>query len=675
MKNLLRRFRNPVSARGFVLGSALVLIAAVLAVAITDRDPAVRASVNLQTPPGIEIFLDAALTQPASTIAFGTLSVDTNGNAADQSAFPVWIKNTDTVPIRLTLQDDYADADVVLQGGDQTPLLDPGQVLPTGLLLKFTSAKVGTFNFTINVDSQLQSAATVRMSVYADVRDWDPLGSASLSSMMAYSQLYNQIVQFDTTDTGVVVCDLCTSWALTNGGTTFTFDFSENIHWQDEQPLTAADVVHSMQRYGDLSGPAGRSGLWRNYTLEANAGGVNFIDEHTVEFNLQFASPAFLKFLAVDYVKVLPKHLLTQPIDLNDPENIIANKSGSGPFILDEYQQGNFYRVSKNPNYFKEGRPFFNAIDTFIITDAATLIAQFKAGQLDMSNGGFTNLSPVQVNDIETATNGAVRGVNISPSTDWGLMMNVKKAPFNDARVREAIQLAIDYQELNDVIYDGINGVGCPLLGLAHTFEECETWPGLRPKDGPGGTEDLARAKLLMIEAGFPDGFTTRYDVRQVGQYPDQCAIIRQQLKVVLGIDGPLTTYPSAEGYALFQTSRPADQDGDWELACQGEGIVVLDVDAVMGGMYLKGATRNYTDWENAQVNTWFQQQKIETDPAARLAINKQIETFLFSQQDNHWITQGAGVLQWMIGEKILGFNPPQTVQYGLKHEDLWLSP
>jgi ABC-type transport system substrate-binding protein len=511
------------------------------------------------------------------------------------------------------------------------------------------------------------------MSAYADTRDWDPKGSSSLSSIQAVSQLYNQIVQMDTVDTSLVVCDLCESWEVTNGGQTFTFKIRDGILWNDGQDLTADDVVHSMLRYGDLDSSAGRSGLWRNYTLEANDGGVNQIDDLTVEFNLQFPSGAFIKFLAVDYVKVLPKHILDRGVDLNLAEGIIDNDSGSGPFVLDEYQRGNFYKVSKNETYFKDGRPFFDSIDHFIITDTGTLIAQFNAGQLEMSNGGFTNLTPTQAAEIEKDSDGAYRVQPVSPSADWGLMLNVKKAPFNDARVREAIQLAIDYQQWNDLIFDNTSGVGCPLMGLAHSFEECNTWPGLRPKDGPGGADDVARAKQLMIDAGYPDGFDTRYDVRQVGTYPDQCSLVKQQLKETLGIDGDITTYPSAAGYSFFGTSREEGSDGDWEMACQGEGQVVLDVDGIMGGVYLKGATRNYTDWESDIVNEFFERQKVETDPAKRIEINKELELYLFTQQDNHWITMGWGVLEWIVSEDIQGFNAPQTVQTHFKHEDLWL--
>ena len=550
------------------------------------------------------------------------------------------------------------------------PTALPSGAVPTAVPARVTSAQATQAPV---LATSGQYGGVARMSAYADTKDWDPRGSSSLSSIQAVSQLYNQLVQMDTTDTSQIVCDLCESWEISNEGTTFTFKIRDGIKWIDGDDLTADDIHYSMLRYGALDGPTGRSGLWRNYTLESKDGGVNLIDNETLEFNLQFASGAFMRFLAVDYVKTLPKKALEIGLDLNQAETIIDNQLGSGPFVLDEYQRGNFYKVSKNENYFKDGRPFFDGIDHFIITDTGTLLAQFKAGQLDMSNGGFTNLAPTQAFELEKDTNGDFRPEAVSPSADWGLMMNIKKAPFNDARVREAIQLAIDYQQWNDLVYDNTSGVGCPLMGMAHSFEECLTWPGLRPKDGPGGADDVARAKALMAEAGYPDGFKTRYDVRQVGTYPDQCTVVKENLKSVLGIDGEMTTYPSAAGYAFFGTSRSPDSDGDWELACQGEGQVVLDVDGIMGGVYLKGATRNYTDWENDKVNAWFDAQKREPDPAKRVAINKEMETFLFTQQDNHWITLGWGILQWIIGPDIRGFNAPETVQTHFKHEDLWL--
>ena len=141
--------------------------------------------------------------------------------------------------------------------------------------------------------------------------------------------------------------------------------------------------------------------------------------------------------------------------------------------------------MSKNPNYFKEGRPYFDGIEHTIIVDPSVLIAQIKGGQIDMSNGGFTNMTPTQAFELERDTDGQYRAVAVQPTADWGLMLNVKKEPFNDARVRQAIQLAIDYQEWNDLVFDNTSGVGCPLMGLAHSFEECVTCRACAPRTPP----------------------------------------------------------------------------------------------------------------------------------------------------------------------------------------------
>ena len=234
----------------------------------------------------------------------------------------------------------------------------------------------------------------VRMSAYADTKDWDPLGSSSLSSVISYSQLYNQIVQFDNDDTTQVTGDLAESWDINPEGTRYTFHLREGVQWNDGMPLTADDVVYSMQRYGNPCNGRGRSGLWRTYTIpievvditdKADCTATNAdevirkVDSHTVEFNLAFASGAFINFLAIDYAKVLPKHLLEQGIDLNQSENILKHNSGSGPFILEEYQSATITRSTATPTISRKGCPTLDRIEHFIITTPATFIAQVEA--------------------------------------------------------------------------------------------------------------------------------------------------------------------------------------------------------------------------------------------------------------------------------------------------------
>ena len=525
------------------------------------------------------------------------------------------------------------------------------------------------------------------MSAYADTKDWDPLGSASLSSVISYSQLYNQLVQYNTVDTAQVEGDLAENWQISADGQTYTFNLREGMTWNDGAPITADDVVFSFLRYGNPCNPTGRSGLWRQYTVDLEvvdrSGGdctltnaddlIRKIDESTVEFSLKFSSGAFIKFMAVDYVKVLPKHLLEQGIDLNLPENIIKHQSGSGPFVLEEYSSGNFYFVNRNTTYFKTGKPYFDRIEHYIIPDTGTLTSQIESGNIDMTNGGFSNLTPREYLEIEQRTEGEYVSHEYPPSGNWGLMMNVKREPFSDHRVRRAIHLAVDRDDINEKIWDGTNGIACPLAGMAHDFTVCQTWPGIRSKDTPEGQEDLAEAKRLLAEAGYPDGFEVTYTARQAAGYPEQCQVIKQQLSKALGITGEIETYPSAAGYAIYGTSRAVDAEGDWEIACQGEGMVVLDPDALFGGVYIPGATRNYTDWSNPRVLDWFEAQKVEQNPERRREINKEAELYLISYEDNHWVNLGWARLFWLVHRDIKGFHPPTTVQYLFKYEDYWL--
>ena len=529
---------------------------------------------------------------------------------------------------------------------------------------------------------QPRRGGAVNMSAYADAEVWEPVGSGSLSSVQAYSQLFPQLVKYDVTsnNTSQVICDLCTEWNVSNDGRTFTFDLIKNAQWGDGTPITADDVVYSLARYMNPKVPIGRSGLFRNYTLPVDQGGVKKIDDDTVEMNLSFASGAFLQFLALDYVKILPKHILEKEGDLKQAEKIIKNRAWGGPFKLDEYQRGNFYKVSRNENYYKEGKPYLDSITHFIVVDTGRLMSSFEAGQLNMMNSGFANLTPKEHLDLKARMKDKLALNELPGSRNWGFMMNVKKKPFSDPRVRKAIYLAIDRQELNQLVEDGTAAPGCVFMpGFVHTEAECAKWPGIRPKNTPGGQEDLKLAKQLMKEAGYPNGFKVTFEARQVGTYPDTCTVIKQQLEKTLGITGTIRTHESAAGYALYASSRQAE--GNWEVACQGEGMTVLDPDAVMGGVYLKGATRNYTNWEPPKVRELFEKQKVEQDPEKRRAILKELVQFLVptdpndptkGYEDNHWVTLFWGRFFWMMDAKLKGFNAPQTVQYGFQHDHLW---
>ena len=100
---------------------------------------------------------------------------------------------------------------------------------------------------------------------------------------------------------------------------------------------------------------------------------------------------------------------------------------------------------------------------------------------------------------------------------------------------------------------------------------------------------------------------------------------------------------------------------------------MILDADAVYGGVYRAGGTRNYTNWTHPVIEALYEKQKVEFDVDKRAKINREAADFLRTFDDNHWVTLVWGRWFWQVNRDIKGFHPPKTVQYGFKHEDLWL--
>lgn len=532
---------------------------------------------------------------------------------------------------------------------------------------------------------------TLRMSAYYDPGGWSPLHSPGLASVAAYSQLYNQLVQYDAPDVNAITGDLAESWEVSSDGRSVTFRLRDGMQWNDGTAITAEDVTATFINYANPC-KTSESWMWRNYAVKLEVvdqdGGdctptnamsvLRAFGPLTVQFYLQSRWDTFLKFLAIDNMKVLPAHLLRAGVNLDDASALTEYNSGSGPYVLEEYRARNFYKVNRNRNYFKDGRPYVDRIEHYIFTgeERARLIATFAAGNLDMTNSGLSSLSPRQYYALEEDSNGAYLTHPVAAGANWGLMINVKEGfqPWDDVRIRLAVNLAIDRQEIDERVFGNSGGSYCPLLGLAHANEECNSWPGIRPKDSAGGREDLSEARRLMAESGYPDGIhQIRYTAPGHRSHLNLCWAVGQQLEDTLGIIGYIAMLPGAAGYDKYGTSRAEGSARDWDISCQSAGLVIFDADAVYSSVYLKGGARNYTNWSNAQIDDWFAAQQAEPDLGKRREINKEAELWLNDFSDNHWVTLQLGRFFWLVHRDVKGFNAPSTIYHRLKHEDLWL--
>jgi hypothetical protein len=223
---------------------------------------------------------------------------------------------------------------------------------------------------------------------------WDPHPSVLLETISGNGLAYNQIVEYDETDPGVIVGDLAKSWFVSEDGLTYSFKLRKGVKWMDGRDFTADDVVFSIDRIIE-PGAVRPSQKVIPYIKSAVK-----VDDQNVNINLNFPSLGFIQFLAVDFAKVVPKHIVEAGVDIS----LFENGIGTGPYSRLSFEPGATYEVERNPNYFKEGLPFLDGFKAILIQDKGTEIAAYRTERTQMSGSSVTNLDIEDYQRLEQDT-------------------------------------------------------------------------------------------------------------------------------------------------------------------------------------------------------------------------------------------------------------------------------
>ena len=506
-----------------------------------------------------------------------------------------------------------------------------------------------------------KSGGVVPMQKHAAPRRIDPHPSGSGIDISEASLLYNGLVKYnDIGDVKQIIGDLATHWDVSDDGKTYTFIIPEGVQWTDGTPLTAADVVFSLDRMVQEGENRPRAGALRTYYTSSEA-----IDPQSIAVNLKFPAAAFLPALGIDYMKIVPKHVVEAGTEIGD----VAPQVGSGPYEMVDYRKGDSIEYKRNENYFKDGLPLLDGIIKYVITDKGRTKAAFETKQLLMGTVGFTGMN---VQDYLNLQESAGDHLTVHFMNDFlaiGLMLNTTIPPYDNPKVRRALFLAVDRQAQVDAFGFGKGSIHGPLpswLWFGVPEEELLEVPGFRQTaDGKKDPQDLEMAKQLLAEAGYPDGFDATITVRQTGIYADQAALLKDQFREI-GID--ITTRPmeSTAGIAAFLAL-------DFEMGIQGTGFAFHDPDQILAGLYLPRGARNYPGWEHPKITQLYDQQARATDQTKRAEIISEIEQILL-YEDNHWIGLLWDNFGWPVSKQIQDFYVPSTVaSTGLMWERIWL--
>ena len=512
---------------------------------------------------------------------------------------------------------------------------------------------------------------------------WDVHYGGSMNTVLIPSgPRFNQILEYNPVNPSEIIGDLAVSWESYEDGDEFGYIF--NLHpdatFSDGVPVTADDVVFSIDRItlGQVEEGVlrARTGFLNNFVEHGTA---EAIDDKTVKVPLRFPAAGFLPNLASDYMKVYPKHVgeglsqedantgLTQEeavaaINAGQPAGLI----GSGPWMLREWEKDVGYTFDRNPNYFKEGRPFFDGLKIFLIRDTARRISALQAGQVYGTYQPVTGSNrPEDMARLEDDTDGRVRAVILEASGVQAFFLNHTKPPFDDPRVRRAMYLGIDR---DTAVEKAILGFGQPGTFFAPgVVEDLAELRANNPAFMEDRTAALEEARRLLTEAGYPDGFEITHNVVNSNPSLSTAETVAPQLREDLNIDIVIQPTDLATMYVGLR-------DGVANFDGVGTGIILRDPGDIINQFYLQDVLRNPHNWQNDRVDELIDLQNREVDPATRQGHLEELADILH-QGESHWLPvlwySSGGAFDY----RIRNYYYPPTVQLIKKWDHVWFDP
>ena len=461
---------------------------------------------------------------------------------------------------------------------------------------------------------------TLRRGISAKVDTLDPHKSSAQWENIIIGDMLIGL----TTDgpDGKPVPGMAESWDVDPTGTVWTFRLGDYV-WSDGTPVTANDFVYALRRIQQPEiASQYASMLWLIKNAEkVNAGelppeelGARAIDDRTLELTLEYPAP-YLPGLLTHYTTFpVPQHIVEQFGDAwIQPENIVVN----GPYKLVYWRTGDQLVADKNPTGFGAAEACFDRVAYFEIENEAAYENKIAAGELDINNV----FSGPRKAELEAKFPGWVRTYPGLLTTYWSF--NQTKAPFDDARVREALALALDREFM-------VRNVLTPGFEPAYAFVP----PGIsnydtqRPqvswKDMPRA-ERLAEARRLLEEAGFGPGKPLKFEFihRSTGDNPKVAPVAQQNWSEIAPWVQPVIVKQDTK--VLYARLRQTDfevSDGAW----------LADFDDPINYLYLLQSTtgqQNYGKYSNPEYDALLTQSNQEQDLARRAQLFAEAEKLM----------------------------------------------
>ncbi|MBY3049890.1 ABC transporter substrate-binding protein [Rhizobium laguerreae] len=355
-----------------------------------------------------------------------------------------------------------------------------------------------------------------------DITTLDPAIGYDWVNWSMIKSLYSRLMDY-APGTPNPVPSLAESFTVSPDGLTYTFKLHKGVKFSNGREVVASDVKYSIERAVDpkTQGPgAGFFGAIKGFEDETGGktttlSGIETPDDGTVIFNLSRPDATFLHVLAINFASVVPKEAVEAAAG-----DFGKKPVGSGTFILKDWTIGQQLVFERNKDYFVKGVPYIDSFKVEVGQEPLVALLRLQKGEVDIAGDG---IPPAKFLEIKNSADGAQMIVDGEQLHTGYITLNTKVKPFDNVKVRQALNMAINKDRITRILNGRATPANQPLPPLMPGYDKSFT----------GSAYDVAKAKALLAEAGYSDGFETVLYSTNTDPQPRIAQAIQQDLAAV----------------------------------------------------------------------------------------------------------------------------------------------
>lgn len=408
---------------------------------------------------------------------------------------------------------------------------------------------------------------------------------------------------------GSLVPAVASDVQISDDATEYTFTLREGITFHDGTPVTVEDVKYSIDRYAEIQGESSAFSI---------VSGTEIKDEKTFAVYLK---ESYSEFLGLMVVGIIPQSV----------EDIIKNPIGTGPYKFVSYTPGQNILLEKNENYWKEGVPSLDKVEFKFIADVDTAFVELQAGTIDI----MKYLTAAQAETVSGDYNIIEGNMNLV----HGMFLNCDYEPLANQKVRQAICCAVDRDAINNFIFGGKSKIiGSQMIPTLGKYYE--------PEAETVYSYDPAKAKELLAEAGYADGFELQINVpSSYSQHVDTSQIIAEQLSQV----GIKTTINQQEWSTWLEETYTGSQ---FQATVIGFDGTLMPGDLML--RFVTGSSKNFMNYSNADYDKTYEEAYNTIDDEKKVELYKKAQMILAEDAAAVFIEDPANLVA--VNKKFAGY-------------------